>query len=210
LHPAGAGPGLAAALVATVVASAVFAAVATAHLAIRVGAPAWFGGLIPLVPGVWWSVRLTLADALALALMLAALSASLAGRHRRAVIAAVAAVLAKEVVVLAFAGLWLWRRDRGRSAVVLAPLALGLAWAIALRMWMGRLDGNARELTLPFAGILEASSLWITYVEPLAPLSVIGTLILAVTACVYRRWNWPTRAGSRRRGCAGCVPERRV
>jgi hypothetical protein len=195
LHPVGGGPGLALALIGVVFASSAGAALATASLARRVGAPVWVAGVVPLLPGAWWSMRLTLADGLASALLVAALSASLAGRHRRAVFTGIAAVLAKEVVILAFFGLWLWRRDRGRAMLLAIPTAVASGWALALRIWMGRIDGNARELALPFQGIAEAIPWWWNDAEPLAALSVFATLTLAVAAFAWRRAHPLTWAG---------------
>lgn len=155
-HPSGGGTGLIWSLFAANAAGVAVLALATGALSVRFGGPAWAAALVGLYPGVWWSLRVTVADALATGLALAAVALVANGRTRAAVLAAVAAVLAKEtalllVVAWALAG----RRDRPRWVPVVAAGLVGAAWAAYLR---ARIPGTETvgELVAPFVGLVDA------------------------------------------------------
>src|SRR5699024_4294860 len=100
LHPTGGGLPLVYALVTVGLLGVALGAVATGALSQLLRGPAWLGVLFPLLPRTYWSLRVTVSDALALALALAALACSARDRSVAAVALGVLAVLAKEPVVL--------------------------------------------------------------------------------------------------------------
>jgi len=155
-HPTGGGAGLIWSLFAANVLAVAVLAAATGSLSVRLGGPAWAAALVGFYPGVWWSLRVTVADALATGLALAAIALLAHERTRSAVVVAVAAVLAKEAAILLTIGWALARwRDRSRWAPVLAAGAAGAAWAAFLRT---RLPGteSVGELVAPLVGLADA------------------------------------------------------
>jgi hypothetical protein len=188
--PLAPGPQLGAALLIATLAGALGASLGVAALAAHFRAPMWIAGLVPVIPGVWFSIRLVVADGLALALVAAALAASLRGRPRLAVLAAIAAVLAKEVTVLAFVGLWLWRRDRPRAALALVPAAVAGTWFVMLRLWLPASESDIKEFAVPFSGMINALPVWIGERQFGAAFTVIGSMVL-VAIVVSRRRQHP-------------------
>src|SRR5262249_62011901 len=106
-------------------------------------------------PGAWFSLRASVADALALALVIAALALAHRERWAAAVVCGVLAVLAKEVIIVVLAGwvLWKWLSSRSRTALLLVavPAAVAAGGWIALRVM---LPGHEQigELVAPFLG----------------------------------------------------------
>lgn len=117
LHPQGGGVGLVLAFVVVGVGALVLGGLATGALSCSLGGPAWPAAVFALLPGAWWSLRVTVADSLALALAVAALAVAARARSwteaspgfaaRLAVLATalgVGAVLAKESTLAVLAG----------------------------------------------------------------------------------------------------------
>jgi hypothetical protein len=92
------------ALFAVGLAGAFGGAIATGALATMWRGPAWLAAVFPLLPGTWWSLRVTVSDALALALVLGALALAARSRRGPALALAVLAVLAKEPAILVLLG----------------------------------------------------------------------------------------------------------
>jgi hypothetical protein len=189
LSPVGEGMGLVVSLVAVSFTATALLAVATARLAARFGADPAIAGLVPLLPGVWWSMRLTLTDTLAAALMMLAVTASLNGRRRSAVALAIATVLTKEVMIVAFVGLWLWRRDRPRLIMLASSIAAAGALHVTVSAWLSAPAQEVGALDRPLVGLWSAVLAWRTNLEVGAAICVLGTIALTIFCLVRRRNN---------------------
>jgi hypothetical protein len=187
LHPTGGGPGLAAAFLVVGLLAWIGGGLAMRSVATSLGAPGWLGGLFPVLPGAWIACRITVSDGLMMALVLAALAASLKQRHRTACLAAIGAVLAKEAAVLIFVGLWLWRRDRARTALVVVPLGVSAAWAGIARLHVGGADPELREFAPPMLGYVRATAAWMQGEHLFALLCTVVSAMLVIAVLLRRR-----------------------
>lgn len=160
LHPTGGGAGLIAALFVVGVAGLFAGAVGMSVLAASAGGSWRLGALFPLLPGSLVSLRITTADALALALALVALACLARGRDGPAVVAALAAVLAKESAFLVLAGYALWRRDRASLVTAGAGLGAALALSLALRAVLPPDVVPSREIGWPLVGLARSAQRW--------------------------------------------------
>ncbi len=147
-------------MIALTVAATGLAAGCVGAAAVRTGSPEWLALSVVLNPGVWLSVRLLTSDTPALALMCVGL-ALLAARRSKAEIPFALSVLAKDVYLVTPAGLAL-SRDRRRWALLALPLLVLLAWMTWLNMAMGQGFAARDNFTLPFVGLVNASSNWPT------------------------------------------------
>jgi hypothetical protein len=191
LHPTGGGEGLVVAMFATGVAAALVGAYATGRLSLELG-----GGPLPtlvflLAPGAWFALRFSTADTYALAAAMAALWLSVAGRDRSAVAAAVAAVLAKESLILLPLGLWLHHRDRAHVPLVAVPAAVAGAWWVALRLLVEDHSPGVVEFTWPFGGLASAVRHWASGGAPFAMAAVVFTITFALLALLRAGWGHP-------------------
>lgn len=192
LHPTGAGgDGLLAAMVAVGVGALVLAGVATGALSHTFRGPLWPAALVPVLPGATMSLRITVADALAVALLVAALTASVRGRAAWALVFATAAVLTKEPMVLGLVGLAAWRRDRQGLALVAVPAAVAAAWALVLRLQVESHGGEVIEFGLPLRGLTEAVGHWGGGGDRYAMVAVVASLGAAVAALARHRLAHP-------------------
>lgn len=159
--------------------------------------PVWLGVLYPLLPGVLTGWRVSVADTLAVALMLGATITLVRGRWVWAAALAVLAVLTKEPVFVTFVGLALWRRDRRAIALVAAPVVVAGAWQLYLRNRFPDSGQDVIEFGPPLRGIGDSwRLLWHSGGQTLALVAFLAALVLAVAALVRRRpahpmW-WPT------------------
>ena len=197
LHPSGGGRGLIVTLLVVNLAGVALGAGAVAFLAMRANrSPLWalaFAG----APGTIMSARMSVPDALALALALGALVALLRGRSALAAVAAAAAVLAKESTLLVLIGLAFYPmpsvRHRLRALVVVPTLVVS-AWGLSLLRLLPHVHGaQYTEAGLPFRGLARAASYWVHAPDLGAALGVVTGLALAVVALVRRPRN-PYRA----------------
>ncbi len=92
-------------------------------ISVTLGGRTWPALVFPLLPGGYVCLRISVADTLSVALALLAIALALRSRWRTAILAAVLAVLAKEVAVILLLGFAVWRRDRRSAALVGVPLA---------------------------------------------------------------------------------------
>lgn len=191
-HPSGGGNGLIASFAVVGLASIALLAHAIGSITVSLGGRPWPAAAVGLFPGVWWSLRVTVADTLATALALACVALLLRDRVRPAVAAACAAVLAKETAAVLLTG-WLiadWR-DGKRWRVVASSFGLALAWACYLR-W--RLPGSESigELTVPLAGLVGAvRDRWLEGHELWGLLAAALALATAAAALARAGWRHP-------------------
>jgi hypothetical protein len=190
LHPTGGGPGLLWTMFLVNAVGLVVGGVATGLLSTSLRGPPWPALLFGLFYGSIVSLRITVPDALALALVIAALALSLRRHHLWAVLAATAAVLTKEPIWLVLAGFGLWRRDREGLAITAVPAAVAGAWWLVLaRMFPG--PAGVSEFVAPFEGWRYAIHPWLEGFEPLAWVSALLGLGLGIAAIVRTRPSHP-------------------
>lgn len=187
LQPFGGGIGLVWALVLVGTVGIGLGAVATGALSTHWGGPAWAAALFPLLPGAYWSLRVSVSDALALALALAAMALASRNRYGLAIAAGVLAVLAKEPAVLLLLGWALHRRTR-RDVVMLAAAGLTVVtWMAWLRFQLPADPPRPSDLGLPFVGLVDAwSTLWSDGRELVGMATSVGGLVLGAAA-LWRR-----------------------
>lgn len=193
LHPGGGGGvGLVWALFAAGLIGVVIGALATGALSTWWGGPPWLAALFPLLPGAWWSLRVTVSDAMALALAMAALALAARHRHAPAVAVAVLAVLAKEPTVLVFAGWALHRRTRRDALLLVVPGLVAAAWMAFLAGQLPPDPDRAQDLGLPFVGLVQAfTDVWSEGRELVGMAATLGGLALGGTALALRRLRHP-------------------
>lgn len=190
--PVDRGTGLVIALLGVNVAAVVAGGLATGALVRRWGGPAAAGALFPLLPGAYWSVRTTTADALALAAAILAICLLASGRWRLAIAAGVVAVLAKEVAIAVLAGWWLaHRHDRRALAAAAVPGVLMLAWAAWLRLQLPG-DESVTEVGAPLTGLVGAArDKWLEGAELWGMASTVAALLVAALALWLVRLRHP-------------------
>ena len=149
--------------------------------------------------GMWLSVQLATADALAMALSMLAVSLVLRRRTGWAVVALAAAALTKDAYALFAIGLggWLFLGDRRRPA-----LAVTLVPAIPILLWIGWLSvqvGNGLSakdnFAWPLVGLVESLSAWETtgdLVQAIVALMALGGAGIVVVVTRHRLITWLT------------------
>lgn len=188
----GSGLGLVWALFAVTLVAVFGGALATGALSTMWRGPAWVAAVFPLLPGAYWSLRVTVSDAMALALALGAVALAARGRHAPAVALGVLAVLAKEPAILVLAGWAIHRRTRRDALLLAVP-------AVAIVAWMGWLGtqlppdaDRAQDLGLPFVGLAQAfTDVWSQGHELVGMACTLGGLALGVAALATRRLHHP-------------------
>lgn len=192
VHPTGGGLGLVRAFLLVGIVGLFLGAVATGALSASLGGPAWLGFVFALSPGAYWSLRVTTADALALALALAAIACFVRGRVPLAIAAGCLAVLAKEPIVLVLVGWALYRRDRKAAALALVPMAVAGAWALWLRATLPAGGESVTEVTAPLTGLWGAiTDRWIRGDELVGMASSVAAIALGVLALWFRGLSHP-------------------
>jgi hypothetical protein len=177
------------AMVAVNVAGLAAGSYATALVSRGMGGSSWWGLAFGLNVGLLSELLVGGAGIVGAALVFAAVAA-LQREHRGWALALITgAVLSREVLLLAAAGVgwWLWRRGERMWAVLLVVLP-GLAvaaWAVYLRFRLGWDAGvdEVQELGLPFVGFIRAFELWDG-----RPMSMVaGVAVLALLVLFTRR-----------------------
>ncbi len=190
-HPSGGGRGLESSLFVAGVLALFGGAVAIGALATSLGGASWLAVCFPLLPGSFMSLRITVADALGMALVLGAVTLFLRGHTWVAILIATAAVFAKEPALLTIAGVALWRRNRDAIAFVAVPLAAMLGWALWLRSQVPSGTIEVIEFTAPFRGWIGTAQLWFTGNATLAIPTVLAALVVTALTLVRRRPSHP-------------------
>ena len=192
LHPSGGGTGLIIAFVVVGIAALFVGGVATGALSVALGGPPWAAALFAATPGAFWSLRVTVADALALALALSAVAFAAHSQHRRAVACAIVAVLTKEVALLVLIGWWLSNRSRRNAIMVGAATAAIVGWAAVLRVLLPPDPAGVNEFSAPFVGLVRAASRhWLDHQELWGCASAVSALVLAFYVLARHRLRHP-------------------
>jgi hypothetical protein len=192
LSGGGSGTALVWALFAVGVAAAFGGAVATGALATMWRGPAWVAAIFPLLPGTWWSLRVTVSDALALALALGAIALAARSRHAPAVALGVLAVLAKEPAILLLLGWALHRRTRQSAVLVAVPAAAIVAWMGVLAWQLPSDADRAQDIGLPLTGLVSAfSDVWLQGDELVGMACALGGFALGIAALWARGLRHP-------------------
>ncbi|MGN6693606.1 MAG: hypothetical protein ACTHN0_05465 [Aquihabitans sp.] len=192
LHPSGGGTPLVLALVAVSFAGIAILALASGGLSMALRGPPWVAGLVPLLPGAYWSLRVTVSDGLALGLALAAIVLSARDRRVWAVVVGCLAVLAKEPVILILLGWSISRRTRRDALLTAVPAAVIVAWMACLRLLLPADVDRPQDIGLPLAGLVRAwRDVWAPGRERLAMACIVTGLGLAVAALVLRGLRHP-------------------
>lgn len=191
VHPTGGGDALLWSMFGVGVAAMFASGLASGALSATLRGPLWVAALAPVVPGATVSLRITVADTLAVALALAAVTASLRSRPVAGALLAVAAVLTKEPMILAFAGVALWRRDREGVLLVGLPVAVAGLWAAYLHGAVDTKGGEVIEFGLPFKGLIGAIDIWRGGSDPYALVAVVAAIGLGIAALVRRPFGHP-------------------
>jgi hypothetical protein len=195
LHPYGGGIGLILAFLAIGILALLLGGVATGALSVTLGGSPALAAVFALLPGAFLSLRYTLACALALALGVAAITASARGHHRPAIVVGVLAVLAKETTLVLLIGWALAHRTRQRILLAAIPFCVAATWAITLRFTVPGGHAPSKELGLPFVGLSQAAiHIWAHNHDLWGMVCTIGALVLALAALHRRGLHHPLSA----------------
>ncbi len=162
---------------------------AVARLALEMGGSVWWGLAFTLNLGFISELTISGAGVVSASLAFLALVMVLKDRVWAAVALLSLAVLAREAMLIAAVGtaFWLWRKERGKEAVVifLVPTLVAGLWALYLRMRIGLEPGvdQVQEIGLPLQGFLQAFVNWVD--DPFN--LVVGVSMLLVMILYTRR-----------------------
>ena len=175
-------------LIVNVIGLAVGSAV-TAVVAGRMGGSTWWGLAFGANVGLVAELLVGGAGILAALLLMVAVAYAQRGGLLVATGSMVGAVLSREVLLLAAAGVgwWLWRRAQQRAAMLMAgmPLVAAAVWALFLRARLGWSTGveEIEEFGLPFVGFLRAIPNW----EPGSISMFVGPAVMVLLVLAVRR-----------------------
>ena len=167
------------------------ATAATADVVAQLGGRLW--GMIGVVAnlGLWLSVQLVTADALATGLAMLAVALALRNRSGWGAVALAGAALAKETFVLFAIGLAIWswlRKDRKAAVSYLIVPAVSLGtWIAWLETQVGGALSPKSNFSLPFLGIIEAVPDWTNSSEVAHALVAGGSLVIAAAGMLVVR-----------------------
>lgn len=182
-----------------------FGTIGTGRIAVRLGGSRWLGLAFALNPGIIFEFGVSGAGIVAFSCALWGTLATMENRPRRAAAWFVAAVLAREVMLLYLAGVCVHRLVTTRRIPWMLgglPAVSVVAWAGYLRLRLDTPQGvdEVQEFGLPFAGMADAFDNWLT-----APidLALIGGLVIAMPLLVVRSIQHPNPLAW---GAIGFVP----
>jgi hypothetical protein len=177
------------ALLAVALAGVLLAALATGLLP---GAPSWLPLVVGVTPGVGVACALTLSDALATGLAMAAVAAAVHRRWPLTVGLLVAAALTRETLLLVALGLAVapgLSRVQRLSTVAVPAIVVGLWAAWSAAAMDGDMAGGAGQVTVPLLGWIQSESSVRGLVVGLG-----STVVLILGAVHARRWGPEGRA----------------
>ncbi|MFQ5967452.1 MAG: hypothetical protein ACE5MI_07560, partial [Acidimicrobiia bacterium] len=167
---------------------------ATARLAIALGGSPWLGLAFGLNIGLLFELMIDGSGIVAWALGVLGVWAAVSGRLGWASVAVTGAVLAREVMILVavglFVGLWVMRRHRAWS-VLLVPFGAAGLWAVWIRLQTGglSLETDVPAVGPPLQGIIQAVEAWLSGEGD----ALMGLAVLAVVLVVA--WQAAPRPG---------------
>lgn len=191
VHPGGRGSTLVWTMFAVNVAGVLVGSLAMGALSCTLRGPPFLAVVFGVLPGVVMSLRITVADSLAVALMLLVIVLFLRGHDVLAAIVAVAAVLTKEPMLIAFVGVALWSRQRRSLLIVVPPIVVAGLWFAYLHARVVAGGDQVVEFGLPLAGMVSSVRLWRTGSDSYAMASMVLALALGAVALVQRRLRHP-------------------
>ncbi len=190
LHPTGGGDGLVRSMFVVGVLGVFGGAVATGALSVTLRGPPWPAAVFAVALGSFISLRISVPDPLALALAIGAIVLVLRGHLGWAVVAAVAAGLTRETIVVVFVGWLLSRRDRDALVLLLAPSLAIVAWGAYLLRAVPPGDHTV-AFGPPFVGVVDSFRFWFRGNEPLGLIGLLLAAGLAGTALWKRGLRHP-------------------
>lgn len=192
LHPGGGGIGMVLALVGVTLVGLMLGGIALGAFSMMLRGPAWAGALFAITPGAYWSLRVTVSDALALALAIGAVALAARSHHAPAIAVGVLAVLAKEPVILVFIGWGVFRRTRRDVLLVVLPGAAVAAWMAWLRLQLPPDAPRSQDIGLPFMGLWDAwHQVWSQGHELVGMACTVGGLVIGILALSVRGVRHP-------------------
>jgi hypothetical protein len=191
LHPTGGGPGLVWSMFAVGVLATFAGGVGAGVLSVSFGGPTWPAVTFGLLPGTVLSLRISVADPLALALAVWALIFARRGAWPAAVMTACAAVLTREVMLLVLIGFLVYRHDRKGVLLVVVPATVSVVWAATLYAVVPSGYNEGGTLALPFTGLTTAVRFWLKGYEPLGFVTVLAAVVLGLAALRAGGWGHP-------------------
>lgn len=157
---------------------------AVARIAMHMGGSPWWGIAFSLNLGLVGEMNISGAGVVSAAAAFAAVLMFTRNRVPSGVVLLMLAVLAREAMLIAVAGvaLWLWY-DRQRTTAVVTALVPGLAvvaWAVYLRLRIatGSVAAEVQEIGWPLVGFFEAVQQWVD--EPINLAGGIAMMLLFV------------------------------
>jgi hypothetical protein len=162
---------------------------AVARIAEEMGGSPWWGLAFALNIGFFSEVNIGGAGVVASAAAFGAVLMFMRDRTGAGIGLLAAAVLAREAMLIAVAGiaLWLWLERRRKTAVTVAaiPGLFALGWAVYLRLRIGEgsVAAEVEEIGWPFVGLAEAFGSWLD--DPLD--LIVGIAMMALFVLFTRR-----------------------
>lgn len=162
---------------------------AVAKISREMGGSAWWGLAFGLNIGLISEMSINGAGVLGAAAAFGGLALLLDSRTWGASALLALAALSREAMLLAAVGgaYWLWRRQKPRSAAVIAglPLVSVASWAAFVRARLGESGGLAevQEIGWPFVGMVEALEGWLADPIDLA----VGAAVVVLLLLTLRR-----------------------
>ncbi len=192
LHPTGGGTPLVLSLVFVSFVGIAVLAMASGGLSMALRGPPWVAAIVPLLPGAYWSLRVTVSDGLAVGLALAAILLSARDRRAWAIAVGVLAVLAKEPAILILLGWSISRRNRRDALLTVIPGAVVVGWMAWLNSQLPPDLPRSKDIGPPFEGFAKAwTEIWSHGDDRLAMICIVTGLGLAVAALALRGLRHP-------------------
>lgn len=192
LHPTGGGTPLVLALLFVSFLGIAILSVASGALSMVLRGPPWIAAIVPLLPGAYWSLRVTVSDGMAVGLALAAIALSARDRRVWAIAVGCLAVLAKEPAILMLLGWSLYRRSWRDALITAVPGAVIVGWMAWLNSQLPPDLPRSKDIGPPFEGVVKAwTEVWSQGGNYLAMACVISGVVLAVAALALRGLRHP-------------------
>lgn len=192
IHPTGGGMPLVGAIVLVSLLSVIVFAVAGGGLSMTLRGPPWVAAIIPLLPGAYWSLRVTVSDAMALGLALLAILLAARSKHGWAILVGCLAVLAKEPVILVLLGWSLSRRTKKDAMLTVVPTLAILAWMGWLHIQLPPDTPRSQDIGPPVVGVVKAwSKMWSHGDELVGMACTLGGFAIGIIALAKRGLRHP-------------------